>query len=274
MDTEINTYSILIVEDNSADIHLIEEMMHQIDSVNYDLNFASSLDDAKKTLFEQNGFDVILLDLGLPDSDGLNTLKEIKGKSGLIPIIVLTGESDEDLAHDCLKEGAHDYLLKSKIDTDSLRRTISYSILRTKESQISELEKLINYYQKLSTEATPTRTTAKLSEIGVLQDHYPDIFSELVDNYSELLNLYLDQAILKKEKPRNQMELLATQLGDSSAGPRDLLDIHASALNQLKTDIETQRAKALTFEGRLLALEMMGLLVDYYRLGNCRRFEK
>jgi hypothetical protein len=67
------------------------------------------------------------------------------------------------------------------------------------------------------------------------------------------------------------MEQVLTCLGDMDAGPRDLLDVHVAALDQAVDGQSSERARTLVVEGRLLALEMMGLLVDYYRVGLRRR---
>ena len=65
---------------------------------------------------------------------------------------------------------------------------------------------------------------------------------------------------------------MVTQLGDASGGPRDLLDVHVAALDQAMALFTDAHASTLVFEARLMALEMMGLLVDYYRVGLRRRF--
>jgi hypothetical protein len=62
------------------------------------------------------------------------------------------------------------------------------------------------------------------------------------------------------------MNRIISQLGQEGAGPRDLVDIHVSALDQVSEDGSSVRARTLALEGRLVALEMMGLLVDYYRV--------
>ena len=81
-------------------------------------------------LFENDSFDVVLLDLGLPDSVSLDGLVQIRGQKTRLPIIVLTGLSDEDLAVKAIALGAQDYLVKGKFDADSLYRAIHYSIER------------------------------------------------------------------------------------------------------------------------------------------------
>jgi hypothetical protein len=93
-----------------------------------------------------------------------------------------------------------------------------------------------------------------------------------VDGYVSLLHSYLNQLVQKTEKPRTEMERMVTLIGDLGGGPRDLLDVHVTALDDASKSARDERARALALEGRLLALEMMGYLVDYYRTGARRRF--
>ena len=79
------------------------------------------------------------------------------------------------------------------------------------------------------------------------------------------MKAYLDQLVLKQEKPCQSMEALVTQLGELEAGPRELVVIHTAALKQLVKDAPPAKARAYAIDGRLLALEMMGYLVNFYR---------
>jgi hypothetical protein len=73
--------------------------------------------------------------------------------------------------------------------------------------------------------------------------------------------------IVKNRKPRKEMEALAGRLGDLGAGPRDLIDIHVNSMESLVGEANDERARVYAIEGRLFVLEIMGLLVDYYRFG-------
>src|SRR4051794_19979824 len=95
---------VLIVEDNPTDVLLTEELLS--DSY-FHAQSSSRLEDALKILVTKH-FDVILLDLGLPDSQGLDTLRKLRSKTQ-VAVIVLTGKNDEELAFCALKEGAQDY---------------------------------------------------------------------------------------------------------------------------------------------------------------------
>ena len=107
------------------------------------LKMSERLNEALSVLKEQT-FDVILLDLGLPDSDGINTFLRIYNKNPLIPIIILTGLNDETIWSYAVKKGAQDFLVKGQIEGRLLQSTIQYSIERKKaEDKIYKLANVV-----------------------------------------------------------------------------------------------------------------------------------
>lgn len=121
--------TILIVEDNPGDAFLLNEYLHNSSLSLEVIHVAPSLKIAKEKISEVC-FSVVLLDLSLPDSDGLNSLNEINNMANGIPVIVLTGLSDSVLAIDAIKAGAQDYLIKDEITISVLGKTIQYAIER------------------------------------------------------------------------------------------------------------------------------------------------
>ncbi|MCU7491461.1 MAG: PAS domain S-box protein [Ignavibacteria bacterium] len=121
--------SILQIEDNPGDVRLIKEMLKEVKSPGCLLRHASDLASGIEFLKSQE-FDLILLDLGLPDSMGLSTLEKIHSINSIIPIVIMTGLDDEELGLKAVKTGAQDYLVKSEIDPDILIRSIRYAIER------------------------------------------------------------------------------------------------------------------------------------------------
>jgi two-component system, cell cycle sensor histidine kinase and response regulator CckA len=121
--------SILLIEDNPGDRRLILEMLADAGSVIFDVHHADRLRTALEFL-GQNGTDLVLLDLGLPDSQGLETLRQVHARASEIPIVVLTGLNDEMVGVRAINEGAQDYLIKGQVDTQLLKRTIRYAIER------------------------------------------------------------------------------------------------------------------------------------------------
>jgi CheY-like chemotaxis protein len=118
---------ILLIEDNLGDVYMIEEQLEEFANFSYELNNVGTLNEALSVLKEQL-FNVILLDLGLPDSDGINTFLSIRNQNSLIPIIILTGLKDETIGTYAIKEGAHDYLVKGQTESRLLECIIQCSI--------------------------------------------------------------------------------------------------------------------------------------------------
>ena len=271
MDVELRTTTLLLVEDNPSDAERVAQMLDDPARESFGIIRAERIADAIRTLRTAH-VDVVLLDLQLPDSSGTNTVKAVRAIAGDAPIVVLTGMDDEHLALRCIDAGAQDYLPKRELQPQSLRRVIGYAITRQREAQIRELRHMLDRMRQLSTDSTRTPTTATLASNGPVRERHRSEFAQIVAGYGALLTPYLDHLIVRTDKPRAQMEIVITRLGDLGAGPRDLMDVHIAALDASVDENDTERSRALTIEGRLLALEMMGLLVDYYRTGQRRRF--
>ncbi len=124
--------NILLVEDNPGDVRLLREMLRDTASTRCQIVSAMSLMIAIDILSRADlpSFDAILLDLSLTDSQGLDTLVRLRSKAGTIPIVILTGLDDENLALIAMQQGAQDYIIKGQADRNLLLRSIRYAIER------------------------------------------------------------------------------------------------------------------------------------------------
>jgi PAS domain S-box-containing protein len=120
---------VLLVEDNPGDVFLLQEFLKEVTTVVVDLMPVERLSEALNYLANEI-FDVILLDLSLPDSRGLETFVIAHHQAKATPIIVLTGLNDETLAIRAMQEGAQDYLVKGQVTGDLLVRSMRYAIER------------------------------------------------------------------------------------------------------------------------------------------------
>lgn len=120
---------ILLVEDNAGDTRLIREMFNENGAVQFELDCVACLSTGLERLAEVK-FEAVLLDLGLPDSQGLETLKKVHTQAPGIPIVVLTGLADEMIATRAVQQGAQDYLVKGQVNQALLVRSIRYAIAR------------------------------------------------------------------------------------------------------------------------------------------------
>jgi diguanylate cyclase (GGDEF)-like protein len=120
---------VLAVEDNPGDAVLVREMLREADPKGFDLVHADTLAAGMDVLMT-GGADCVLLDLSLPDAEGLDALAQVQNVSLEVPVIVLSGRSDERLAVRAVQEGAQDYLIKGQVDARLLARAINYAIER------------------------------------------------------------------------------------------------------------------------------------------------
>jgi diguanylate cyclase (GGDEF)-like protein/PAS domain S-box-containing protein len=131
---------ILLVEDEASDANLLRQSLRGEMSAVFDIAWVKSLAEAKSYLHEQEP-DIVLLDLTLPDSSGLETVHAGRLAAGALPIIVLTGHDDPDFALRTLDAGAQDYLIKGAFQAGDLIRSIRYAISRAKlEQRLYEAE--------------------------------------------------------------------------------------------------------------------------------------
>jgi len=119
---------IVVIEDNPGDARLIQEML-KASGGSYQLAIAPDLTQGLRLLAAQPA-DVVLLDLGLPESYGLETLGRLQSRASELPIVIITSIDDMSIAVQAVARGAEDYLVKGQIDTVLLCRTLAYSIER------------------------------------------------------------------------------------------------------------------------------------------------
>jgi signal transduction histidine kinase len=119
---------VLLVEDNPTDVLIVKKRLEKDASFDYEADSVVSGEDAVSAL-ENNSYDIVLLDYNLPKKNGLETLREIKKRKQEVPVVMITGQGDEVVAAELIKEGAMDYLPKRENYEDSvplmIRKTIS-----------------------------------------------------------------------------------------------------------------------------------------------------
>ena len=144
---------VLLVEDELRDVHRIRRLLSEVRHPQFDLEIAQTLDEAVRRLRKQS-FHVVLLDLSLPDSQGLRTFQTMKRQGHDIPIIVLTSTYDESLALKAVQLGAQDYLVKGQMASDLLVRAIRYAIERNRLllqlNKAREVDRHMAYHDKLT----------------------------------------------------------------------------------------------------------------------------
>jgi two-component system sensor histidine kinase/response regulator len=126
--------NVLLVEDNLGDANLIKKRLKKSNTTRFKITHVAKLKKAIEYII-QDFFDIILLDLSLPDSKGLETLAAIEQQATHIPIIVLTGLNDEELALEAVRQGAQDYLRKGLIVSELLVHALRSAIERKRTQE-------------------------------------------------------------------------------------------------------------------------------------------
>lgn len=128
---DIKQINVLLIEDNLDDAVLIQMDLSSALKFTYVVKHADRLSKGLE-LLKNGGIDVVLLDLELPDGQGLSTFEKVHAAAAGVPVIVLTGHDDDDLAVEAVQKGAQDYLVKGKVDGILIGRSIRYAIERQK----------------------------------------------------------------------------------------------------------------------------------------------
>jgi len=185
---------ILLVEDNSGDAVLFEDMLMLAPHFPHSLHVVDRCDKAQVALQNQP-YDVVMLDLSLPDSQGLETVYRLRHFNSEIPLVVLTGLDDEEMGLAALKAGAQDYLVKQDANTGLLVRAIRFAIERSRAKQATrdwELARL---------------ELAKERELSDLKSQFITLVSHefrtpltIINTSSELLQRYADKLTAEKRE--------------------------------------------------------------------------
>lgn len=267
----------MLVEDDPVNIKLFQSLIISSKDcplareLSFELTCAESLSQTIKLIRHQD-FDIILLDLLLPDGNGLDSLVQIREILPKIPVIIQTGNEDETIIVRAFELGADGYLKKNNLDSSLLIYAIRSALekrqyiakleaLQQRKSQEQEFQSL-EYLANLG----KTSITARMFGSEPLRESVGDIFEELVEKYAQLLDLALEQRAYKVEHNiSEQLRSLADKLGFLKASPRDVVDIHTRSLKLKNQNATLAKTQAYVEEGRLMLLELMGYLTSYYR---------
>ena len=217
--------NILLVEDSPSDARLLHQVFLRAEQEEWQMTHVERLSEAIDISLEssiitsnvsqteskrQRKFNVVLLDLSLPDSTGLDTLKEYRAAIPDIPVVVLTGLDDEDLALQALAEGAQDYLVKDQITIQLLVRTVRYAIERgeilnklreseersrqalLKEQELNELKS--NFVAMVSHEFRNPMTTIRMA-MEILEFNSDKLTNERRTKYFDRINNAIRQML-------------------------------------------------------------------------------
>ncbi|MDM9585313.1 hybrid sensor histidine kinase/response regulator [Nostoc sp. GT001] len=203
---------ILLIEDNLASARLLQEFLKQAQSQEFTLVHVMRLGEALQELNQCN-YDVILLDLTLPDSQGLSSLPPLIDRAPSIPIVVLTNTNDEELAIEAVRQGAQDYLVKRQVNVDVLVRSLRYAIER---KQVLESLRTVNETLQTRVEER-TAELVKANELNQFKSEFVSMLSHDIRN--PLNTILLAAGLLQnqderltKEKKQNHLKMIRSAI--------------------------------------------------------------
>jgi signal transduction histidine kinase len=219
---------VLVVEDNAGDARLLREMFSTERPGSFHLTHMLRMSEALNHL-AKGGVDIVLLDMGLPDGHGLDTVRRAHAAAPGVPLIVLTGLDDEALAAEAMKEGAQDYLIKGQIENRALPRALRHAIerhrmqtetdlIRTHQMQFQD-EFLSHVSHELRSPLTAiyqfvTILLDKLAgELNLEQNEYLQIVLKNVKQLQSMINDLLE--VTRVQAGKLTIELQCTSVPDA-----------------------------------------------------------
>ncbi|CAK0768191.1 Response regulator [Gammaproteobacteria bacterium] len=273
------TIEVLLIEDDFRFAELLSTWLEEFSQkkngsqvISIRSQYADSLAKALSWLKIAH-FDIVLTDLNLPDSRGLVTCKNLLAHTNNIPVIILSGLDDEELAVQAMGYGAQDYLLKSLLDERMLLRSVRYALERhhlkkelekIRQSQLQQREQKI--LDQINDRLGSPKTTAQVLGLRNLEQSQPEIFLRMTQNLISIWERIIEMRTHKvTHNVSQELKELAWQMGLYKCGPRDVVALYRAAQFRLEHPDKPRRNDIIHEEGLYLAFELMGNLVSYYR---------
>jgi signal transduction histidine kinase len=219
---------ILLVEDNAGDARLLREMFRMEGPDTFELTHVLRMSEAVIHL-AKGSVDILLLDMGLPDAHGLDTVRLAHSVAPSVPLIVITGLADEALAAEAMKEGAQDYLIKGQIENRALPRALRHAIERhrmqteTDLNRINQLQFKDEFLSHVSHELRSPLTaiyqfvTILLDKLaGELNEEQHNYLGIVLRNVKQLQSMINDLVeVTRMQAGKLKIELQRTSLSDA-----------------------------------------------------------
>lgn len=249
--------NVLIVEDNPGDVRLIQLQLEEQKRQRFSVQSCRTLADARQHI-SQEKIDVVLLDLGLPDSAGLTTIRELGSTQPDLPIVAITGVNDPGLAEMAIESGAENYLVKGRFDSDFLaqsllnaiekKRAVRSAAYHVSHDQLTGLPNRVRFMQRLDDGIADTLISG-----GSLALHVIDIndFKRINKKHGDAVG---DESLVafarSLEEAVGQNQFVA-RLGSDEFGVYDP-DSGPDHLVQASYDLAEKCNRPIEVEGRLI----------------------
>jgi signal transduction histidine kinase/DNA-binding NarL/FixJ family response regulator len=174
---------ILLIEDNVGDAGLLRAAFNEVSTDNFSFRVAhvDRLTHALESL-AKDPFDLVLLDLSLPDTRGIDTVVRVRDAAPSLPIVIMTGLDDENVAIEAMRQGAQDYLVKGQVDSGMLVRAMRYAIERKRiEAQLHRLRNRDAVLREINVALTSTLDLKSVLDVllGKIADMFPNFATTL-----------------------------------------------------------------------------------------------
>jgi signal transduction histidine kinase len=268
------TLQVLVVEDNAGDVRLLREMFSGERAGSFEITHLLRMSEAENHL-AKGGVDITLLDMGLPDGHGLDTVRRAHAAAPDIPLIILTGLDDEALAAEAMTQGAQDYMIKGQIESRALPRALRHAIerhrlqsetdlIRTNQMQFKD-EFLSHVSHELRSPLTAVRQFVTIlldglaGELNPEQSQYLEIVLRNVKQLHSMINDLFEVSGIQAGKLK--IELQCTSVSDAIAYTVNTLQGAAAAKGiVLSSDIESKLPSVCGDPARLR--QILVILVD------------
>lgn len=279
---------VLLLEDNSVEAKIIQRILSLRVEPGYEVTHAPQLAEGLKKL-NSAVYDLVLVDLSLPDSEGLNTFLEVQKQVPDLPIIVLTGHDDETLAVETLRRGAQDYLVKAEADAKALLRVMRYAMERKKiEIQLKKAKEALERDEKVLFDMLKSikksNDDLKSTQLQLIQAEKLEVVGRLaagvaheVKNPLAMLRMGIDY--FSKEIPADNTKALFmlksmveavkradnviremldfSSLQQAQIGPEDLHEVLEKSLQLMKHEIDKRHTNIVRqFDSRSITVPM------------------
>jgi signal transduction histidine kinase len=268
----------LLIEDNPGDARLIREMLREAGTIGaaVELSLADRLAQGLDRL-DQAAIDVVLLDLSLPDSQGLQTFAAVHAAAPSVPVVVLSGLDDEAVAVRAVQEGAQDYLVKGQVDGGTILRSLRYAIERQRlEAARADLERQRDEFFSSISHDLRTPVAAIKAAIGVVLANEPPNLSPALHRLLGNIDLAADELAKLIE---DLLEMARLQAGrvELWRSEVDLRDVVARAVRGIEP-LANQRGQQLvvaqpdqpviaSVDGERLGRVLRNLLANAHKYG-------
>lgn len=231
---------VLLVEDNPGDADYIKLQLAKASETAFDVKVAGWLQTAL-TMLANDSFDVVLLDLSLNDSQGIDTVVRVREADSRIPIIVMTGSDDLQMAITCVNYDAQDYLIKNEVQAKHLERSILQAIARARKSRNSKrfMRAVVERY---TSPDDPTSLTLIRGQVEAVHDFYDKLMDYVrrdarghLDNIEAIRDATgAEQAIAEMMGVMESAETKQREVATKTDPPRRIRDEAAVTLSGLK----------------------------------------